>query len=138
MMVSTSVIGAVEYRISTDEADCVEARYLSTGSMAQDAGIVCRGKAKGDTSNGFPGTYVIQYFGTNGDLVGEFDWAIEPVGEGFRLTWANKATNPTLPMEPGMRVFEGFGFPNSDRSIVVAYWMTEEASARMASAIAGA
>jgi hypothetical protein len=50
MMFNTSVIGAVEYRVSADEENCVEARHLSTGSMSQDAGVICRGKAEGDTS----------------------------------------------------------------------------------------
>lgn len=127
----TQVIGAVEYRISATEEDVIDARYLSTGSMGQQAGVICRGKAKGDTSSGFPGQYRIQYFGTDGALVGIFDLEIVPVGESFRLIWRNLAESPTLPGGPGSIVFEGFGFPNSETSIVVCYWMTEAAGAAM-------
>ena len=70
----TLVIGAVEDRISADEKNVINALYLSTGSMSIQPGVVCSGRAVGDTSNGFPGQYVIQYFGTRGELVGEFDW----------------------------------------------------------------
>lgn len=127
----TQVIGAVEYRISSDEKDVITARYLSTGSMAKGAGIICEGRAEGDTSNGFPGAYVIRYRGVDGEINGVFDWEITPVGDGFRLLWRNRPETRTIPVEPGRVVFEGFGFPNSDRSIVVAYWMTEDASAQM-------
>ena len=129
----TFVIGAVEYRISSDEKDVVTARYLSTGSMSIQPGTICRGRAVGDTSNGFPGHYIIQYFGTQGEFVGEFDWEIEPVGEGYRLTWRNRKGNLTIPVDEGAVVFEGFGFPNSDKSIVVTYWMTEATSTAMLS-----
>src|SRR5882762_8846986 len=65
-MVNAAVIGVVEYAISANETDVIEARYLSTGSMALDAGAICRGRAVGDTSNGFPGDYVISYYGVDG------------------------------------------------------------------------
>jgi hypothetical protein len=127
-MVNTAVVGGVEYTISATEKDVIEARYLSTGSMALDAGVICRGRAVGDTSNGFPGDYVIGYYGVDGGHVGDFDWHIESIKEGHRLTWRNRKGNASIPVEPGGLVFEGFGFPNSDRSIVVAYWMVESAS----------
>lgn len=127
----SEVVGAVEYRISATEKDVINARYLSTGSMGQQAGAICRGRAKGDTSGGFPGQYRIQYFGTDDALVGIFDLEIAPVGESFRLTWRNLAENPTLPGGPGVIVFEGFGFPNSETSIVVCYWMTEAVGAAL-------
>jgi hypothetical protein len=126
--VKTAVIGAVEYRISSTEQDVVEARYLSTGSMFMRAGAVCRGRAQGDTSGGFPGRYVIRYFGVDDEPVGEFDWEIVPAGDGYGITWRNRPGNDTIPVEPGTLVFEGFGFHNSDSSIVVAYWMTEPVS----------
>jgi hypothetical protein len=127
----TSVIGAVQYSISDKEDNVVEAIYLSTGSMAQQQGKICRGRAVGDTSNGFPGKYVIQYFGVNDELVGEFDWTIEPVGEGYALTWKNRPSNISIPAPEGEVVLEGFGFPNGDKSIVVGYWMSESVSQRM-------
>jgi hypothetical protein len=130
-LMKTAVIGAVEYRISSTEQNVVEARYLSTGSMFMRAGAVCRGRAQGDTSGGFPGHYVIRYFGVDDEPVGEFDWKIVPVGDGYSITWRNRPGNATIPVEPGTLVFEGFGSPNSDSSIVVAYWMTEPVSEAM-------
>jgi hypothetical protein len=132
----TLVIGAVEYRINAAEAGVINARYLSTASMQQASGKICLGKAIGDTSNGFPGTYVIQYFGTDGELVGEFDWSIARAGDGYRLTWRNRGVNRTIPVQEGDVVFEGFGFPNSEDSIVVTYWMSEQTSMAMMAAAA--
>jgi hypothetical protein len=130
-MVKAAVIGVVEYAISTNEKDVIEARYLSTGSMALDAGVICRGRAIGDTSNGFAGDYVISYYGVDGGHVGDFDWHIESIKDGHRLTWRNREGNALVPVEPSGLVFEGLGFPNTDRSIVVAYWMVESASEAM-------
>jgi hypothetical protein len=128
-MIKTALIGAVEYTISDTEENVVNARYISSGSMMMEEGVVCRGRAVGDTSNGFPGDYHIQYFDVKGQLAAEYDWHIEPAGECFRITWrARPETNP-LPVETGEVAFEGFGFPNSDRSIVVAYWISEPVSA---------
>jgi hypothetical protein len=133
-IIGRTVIGAVEYRISDDE-DVITARYVSSGSMGQ-AGVVCRGHAVGDTSNGFPGEYRIRYFGVNGETVGEFDWHIESVDQAYRLTWRNRAGNVFIPAAPGDVVFEGFGFPNTDRSIVVAYWMVDKVAAPLFAAAA--
>jgi hypothetical protein len=127
----TAVIGAVEYSISDKEENVIEARYLSTGSMAQMPGKICRGRAVGDTSNGFAGEYVIQYFGVQDELVGEFDWIIEATGEGYVLTWKNRPANARIAAAAGEVVFNGFGFPNSEKSIVVAYWMSEPTSKAM-------
>jgi|SRR6516162_5621191 hypothetical protein len=92
--------------------------------MVQSPGAICLGKARGDTSNGFPGDYQIRYFDTEGRPVGDYDWHIEPVGDCYRLTWRNRAGN-ALPTPPGVVVFEGFGFPNTERSIAVAYWLSD-------------
>jgi len=124
----TAVIGAVEYAISTAEDNTINARYISTGSMALGEGIICTGKAKGDTSNGFPGRYEIEYFGTDGNTVGIFDWEIERAGGAYRLVWKLQADGGFIPGKKGDIVFQGFGFPNNETSIVVAYWMTEEIS----------
>jgi hypothetical protein len=129
--IKTLLVGAVQYTISDEEKDVVTARYISSGSMAMRAGTICRGRAVGDTSNGFPGDYVIQYFDVDGVLAGEYDWRIEPVGDCFRLTWRARPGEARLPSQPGDLLYEGFGFPNSDRSIVVAYWFTESLSAAM-------
>jgi hypothetical protein len=130
-----TVIGAVEYRISDDEG-VITARYVSSGSLGQ-AGVVCRGRAVGDTSNGFPGDYQISYFGVDGQSVGEFDWHIEAVDQAFRLTWRNRAGNAFIPAEPGDVVFEGFGFSNTDRSIVVTYWMVDKVASPLFAAATG-
>ena len=129
--IRTLLVGAVQYTISDEEKDVVNARYISSGSMAMREGTICRGRAVGDTSNGFPGDYVIQYFDVDGVLAGEYDWRIEPVGDCFRLTWRARPGEDRLPSEPGDVLYEGFGFPNSERSIVVAYWFTEQLSAAM-------
>lgn len=124
----TAVIGVVEYTISQDEAGLVTARYLSTASMHFGEGIVCRGEARGDTANGFPGDYVIRYTGTRGELVGEFAWHIVAVGEGtYRLQWYNRASN-ALPFADGEQVFEGFGLAIDERRMAVTYWMVPAAS----------
>jgi hypothetical protein len=135
-MFKTALIGAVEYMISAEEKDVVNARYISSGSMDMEEGVVCRGRAVGDTSNGFPGDYHIKYFDVKGQLAAEYDWHIEPAGDCFRLTWrARPETNP-LPVQPGEVTFEGFGFPNSDRSIVVAYWLSAGVSSALESMMA--
>lgn len=130
-MVNTAVIGGVEYTISDSEDGVVNARYLSTGSMGMRPGTVCHGRAVGPTSNGFPGDYVISYYDVNGGHVGDYDWHIEQAGGSYRLSWRNREGNAFVPVPAGELVFEGFGFPNSDRSIVVAYWMVEKASAAL-------
>jgi hypothetical protein len=88
--------------------------------MSIQPGVVCRGRAVGDTANGFAGQYVIQYFGTHGEFVGEFDWEVEPLGDGC-LTWHNRKGNIAIPVDEGAVVFEGFGLPNCENSIIVAY-----------------
>jgi hypothetical protein len=59
---TTMLIGSVQYTISDTEENVVDAKYISMGSMAAKEGKLCRGRAVGDTSNGFPGDYVIQYY----------------------------------------------------------------------------
>jgi hypothetical protein len=124
-LLRTAGVGVVEYRLSDVEPDVIDARYISTGSMAQRPGAICRGRAQGDTAGGFPGDYQIRYFDVDGAPVGDFDWRIEVVGEAFRLTWRNRPGN-TLPVAPGCVVFEGFGFCNTERSLAVAYWLSAE------------
>jgi hypothetical protein len=130
-LIDRTVIGAVEYRISGDEDNVITARYVSSGSMGQKAGAVCRGRAVGDTSGGFAGDYVIRYFGVDDTVVGDFDWHIEAVGDAYRLTWRNRPENALIPAGAGDVVFEGFGFHNSARSIVVAYWMLDKVASAL-------
>jgi hypothetical protein len=128
---TTLLVGAVEYTISDTEKDVVNARYVSLGSMAAKAGTICRGRAVGDTSNGFPGDYVIQYFDVDGILAGEYDWHIEAVGDCYRIFWRARPGEDRLPSQPGDLLYEGIGFPNGERSICVAYWFTQDLSERM-------
>jgi hypothetical protein len=137
-MMNTMLVGVVQYTISEEEENVVNARYISSGSMAARPGTICRGRAVGDTSNGFPGDYVIQYFDVDGVMAGEYDWRIEPVGDCFRLTWRARPGEPRLPSEPGDVLYEGFGFPNSERSIAVVYWFTESLSRAMEAKYASA
>ncbi|WP_297616444.1 hypothetical protein [Nocardia sp.] len=100
--------------------------------------VVCRGRAAGDTSKGFPGDDVIGYYGADGEHVGDLDWHIEPVAESYRLNRRNREGNNLIPVPPGELVFERFGFPNSEHSIVVPDWMGEKTSSIMRGARAGA
>jgi hypothetical protein len=119
-MIHTMVIGVCEYRLNTEEKDVIDARWIS--SDAVEKGTICRGRATGDTSNGFPGNYHIQYFGTEDELVGDLDLQIEPVGDAYRLIWRNRSDDVSA---PGEIAFEGFGFPTGDQSMVLTYWMAE-------------
>ncbi|GLE52398.1 hypothetical protein ATCCBAA256_19670 [Mycobacterium montefiorense] len=121
-MIHTAVIGVAEYRFNTEETDVIDARWISSNAVEEDR-TICRGRATGDTSNGFPGNYHVQYFGIEDELVGDFDLHIESVGGTYCLTWRNRADdNPT----PGEIAFQGVGFPTSDRSMVLTYWMVAE------------
>jgi hypothetical protein len=120
-MIHTAVVGVCEYRLNTEETGVIDARWISSDEV-EEACKICRGRATGDTSNGFPGTYHIQYFGSEDELVGDLDVHIEKVGDACRLTWRNRADDPA----PGEIAFEGIGFPTSDRSMVLTYWMVAE------------
>jgi hypothetical protein len=122
VMIRTAVVGVCEYRLSTEEADVFDARWIASDGVEQDR-TICRGRATGDTSNGFPGNYHIQYFGSDDELVGDLDLHIEPLGDAYRLIWRNRPDgDPT----PGEIAFEGVGFPTGDRSMVLTYWMVAE------------
>ncbi|EUA10888.1 hypothetical protein I546_3431 [Mycobacterium kansasii 732] len=53
VMITTRIIGVGEYQISSEEAGVINARYVSSGSVRSSSGIGS-GRARGDTSNGFP------------------------------------------------------------------------------------
>jgi hypothetical protein len=120
-MIHTMVIGVCEYRLKTEEKDVIDARWVSS-DMVEKGCTICRGRATGDTSNGFPGNYHVQYFGTEDELVGDLDLHIEPLGDAYRLIWRNRSDNVSA---PGEIAFEGFGFRTSDQSMVLTYWMAE-------------
>lgn len=127
-MISTRVIGVGEYHISNEQDGVINARYLSTAAM-KSGGAIGVGRARGDTSNGFPGDYRAQYFDAAGDLTGDLDLRIRRSGASYRLTWRHRRQNVSLPAAVGEVIFEGIGFPSGDRSMAVSYWMTEQVSA---------
>ncbi|WP_373167936.1 hypothetical protein [Mycobacterium marinum] len=127
-MISTRVIGVGEYHISNEQDGVINARYLSTAAM-KSGGAIGVGRARGDTSNGFPGDYRAQYFDAAGDLTGDLDLRIQRSGATYRLTWRHRRQNVSLPAAVGEVIFEGIGFPSGDRSMAVSYWMTEQVSA---------
>jgi hypothetical protein len=61
-MMHTLLVGVVQYSISTEEKNIVDARYISSGSAAMRAGTICTGRAVVDTSNGLPGDYGYSVF----------------------------------------------------------------------------
>lgn len=129
-MVNTAVIGVGEYRISAEEADVLDARWISSGWMSRLRGAIGTGRARGDTSNGFPGDYHVQYFDGEGNFASEYDLHIEPAGDCYQLTWRRRPESVSPPADAGDVVFEGIGFPTGDRSMVLAYWMPEKAMPR--------
>jgi hypothetical protein len=126
-MIKTPVVGVVQYSISQTEANTITAIYTSTANLAAGQPVICTGIAKGDTANGFPGSYSITYLGPDGAVNGAFDWEIESVGDTFQLQWRMKKDGvPYLPGKEGMPVLQGIGIANSATSIIVSYWMTPE------------
>lgn len=66
-------IGVVYYRI-TPTGKTIDATWYTSRLDKKETG---RGIAKGDTSNGFPGDYMITYFYPDGSEAGTFDLKIE-------------------------------------------------------------
>lgn len=120
-MIPAMVIGVCEYRLNPEEKDVIDARWISSDAVEEGCTIF-RGRGTGDTSNGFPGTYHIQYFGAEGELVGDLDLHIEPLGDAYRLIWRNRSDSDST---PGEIAFEGIGFPTGDQSMILTYWMAE-------------
>jgi catechol 2,3-dioxygenase-like lactoylglutathione lyase family enzyme len=97
-MIKTPAIGVAEYSISQTEPDTITAIYVSTNSITLGPPVICTGRAKGDTSNGFPGRRTITYWGPDGVVNGIFDWEIEKIGDTFQLLWRmQKGGTPYLP-----------------------------------------
>lgn len=117
-MIHTALVGVCEYRLNPEEADVIDARWISSDAVETGC-TICRGRATGDTSHGFPGDYHVQYFNSDDQLDGDFDLHIESRGQAYWLTWRNRADAPA----PGEIACEGIGFPTGDRSMVLSYWM---------------
>lgn len=124
-MLTTNSVGVVEYRIV--EPGLIHATYTSTFALDKGLKQVMTGEARGDTANGFPGKYNVRYKGFDGEINGDFDWEIVEDGDILRLYWrSRKGAPPFVDGEGGLLVHEGFGFRNSENSIVVTYWVTPE------------
>lgn len=123
-MLTTNSIGVVEYRIV--ETGLIKARYTSSEPKQLGCTQVLTGEARGDTSNGFPGTYNVRYLGADGTINGDFDWEIVEDGEILRLYWRSRPGTVPLVEGESVLVLEGFGFRNSETSIVVTYWVVPE------------
>ncbi len=76
-------IGVVHYRIRST-GNAFDAVWHTTSSSTKETGT---GIAEGDTSNGFPGKYIITYFGSDGSEVGNFELTIEKTGPIYNLSW---------------------------------------------------
>ena len=79
-------IGIVHYRIKPAGNE-IDAVWYSSRLGIKETG---KGIAKGDTSNGFPGEYVVTYFNPDGSESGIFDLKIEKTGLIYELSWSKK------------------------------------------------
>ena len=93
-------IGVVYYRIKSTGKG-IDAIWYSSRLDKKEIG---RGIAKGDTSNGFPGNYVITYFNPDGNESGIFDLKIVKTGPIYDLSWS----------KDGELLFIGVGIETSD------------------------
>jgi len=79
-------IGVGYYR-KTSTPNVFDATWYSSRLDGKEIG---RGIVKGDTSNGFPGNYVVTYYLSDGSEAGAFDLKIEKAGSIFELSWSRK------------------------------------------------
>lgn len=75
-------IGVFHYRIKNGNE--IEA-FWTTSRL--DEGVVCKGIAKGDTTGGFAGDYVVTYFNPDGTERSVFDLKIEKQSDPYHLSW---------------------------------------------------
>ncbi len=79
-------IGIVYYQIKPTENE-IEAVWYSSRLDKKEMG---KGIARGDTSDGFPGEYVITYYNPDGSESGTFDLKIEKCDAIYELSWRKK------------------------------------------------
>lgn len=77
-------IGVVFYTIRP-EGGLIDAVWHSTRFEAGEPGT---GIARGDTSNGFPGTYDITYYYPDGRVSAELELGISKTGNTYKLTYS--------------------------------------------------
>lgn len=110
--------GIVKYTIRPDEPHVVDALYASIVLQADGHDDVMPGVARGNFSNGFPGSHVIMYRSTNDRNWGPYEWEIVQDGKIVELTWTQNS----------VLAIRGFGFvdPDFSRSLLVNYWAAKE------------
>ncbi|MCP5084290.1 MAG: hypothetical protein GY948_21590 [Alphaproteobacteria bacterium] len=81
-------IGVVHYVIRP-EGGVIDAVWHSTRFASDKQGT---GIARGDTSNGFPGTYDVTYYRPDGTISAELELSIEKEGEIYTLTFSKDGT----------------------------------------------
>ena len=77
-------IGVVNYQIEPT-GNVIDAVWYYSGLTSNEIGS---GKAKGDTSGGFPGEYIVDYFLADGSPAGTFELAIKRAGGIYELSWS--------------------------------------------------
>lgn len=76
-------IGVVYYRIGA-APNTIDAIWYTSRLEKKETG---RGIAIGETSNGFPGEYVVTYYFPDGSEAGTFDLKIEKTGPVYDLSY---------------------------------------------------
>jgi len=103
-------IGIVYYRIKST-GNALDATWHTSRSYKKETGS---GIAKGDTSNGFPGNYIVTYIYPCGREAGTFDLKIEKNGPIYDLSYH----------KDGELLFVGVGIETSD-GLTAGFRMTE-------------
>ncbi len=93
-------IGVGYYRI-TSTRNVFDATWYTTRLDSQEIGS---GIVKGDTSNGFPGNYIVTYYDSDGSEAGTFDLNIKKTGSIYDLSWS----------KDGELIYIGVGIETSD------------------------
>jgi hypothetical protein len=93
-------IGIVYYRMGREE-NTIDAIWYTSRLDKKEIG---KGIARGDTSNGFPGDYVVTYFYPDGSEAGTFDLKITKTGPVYDLSYSRD----------GKLLFLGVGIDTSD------------------------
>ncbi len=76
-------IGVVYYRIKST-GNAIDGTWYTSRLDKKETGS---GIAKGDTSNGFPGNYIVTFFNPDGSDSGTFDLKIEKTGPIYDLSY---------------------------------------------------
>jgi len=93
-------IGIVYYRMGRAE-NTIDATWYTSRLDKKEIG---KGIARGDTSNGFLGDYVVTYFYPDGSEAGTFDLKIRKTGPVYDLSYSRD----------GKLLFLGVGIDTSD------------------------